>query len=250
MYKNINIEDQGRVRTITITTGSALNPLSIEVLSEIKYGIESSEERVVVLTGSAKAFSAGANVKDFKDLTPPQAFEFARQGHDVMDYIASYSMPVIAAMHGFALGGGFELALACDIRIAKPGTVIGLPEITLGILPGFGGTQRLKALIGEARAFDMIANGKRIVASDALAMGIVNEVSEDYLGRAKEYARDLADKPRLSLELIKQLLRTKSDNVFKEEQEAFGKVFESLDSKEGVDAFLEKRKPVFTGTKR
>ena len=250
MYKYIKIEDKGKVRIITIATGSALNPLSIDILNEIKNGIESSEERVIILTGSEKAFSAGANVKDFKGLTPAEAFEFARKGHEVMDYIASYSMPVIAAIHGFALGGGFELALACDIRIAKPGTVLGLPEITLGILPGFGGTQRLKTLIGEGRAFDMIANGKRIDAHDALVLGVVNEVSEDYLGRAKEYARDLAEKPRLSLQLIKQLLRTKSGKGFKEEQEAFGKVFESLDSKEGVDAFLEKRKPVFTGTKR
>ncbi len=250
MYKNLRIEDTEMVRTIFISTDSPVNPLTIEVLREIKKGIESSENKVIVITGHGKAFSAGANIKDFQGMKPSSAYEFAREGHDVMNYITNYGMPVIAAMHGFALGGGFELALSCDMRIAHPGTQLGLPEITLGILPGFGGTQRLKQLIGEAKAFELIATGRRIDAKEAMQLGIVNEVSEDYVARAREYARQLSEMPPLSLEFIKHLIRSRSDNGYEEEKEAFGKVFEGMDSLEGIRAFTEKRKPVFTGKKR
>jgi len=250
MYKNLKIEDEEKIRTIFISTDSPYNPLTLGVLKEIEEAIRSSTNRVIVITGSGKAFSAGANIKDFLNMSAQIAYEFSREGHSVMNYIANYPRPVIAAIHGFALGGGFELALACDIRIAHPDTKMGLPEITLGILPGFGGTQRLRKFVGVTRAFDLMATGKRISADEALDLGVVNEISEEYLARAKEYARQMSEMPPLSLELIKHLIITDSVNGFEEEMEAFGRVFESMDSIEGVKAFLEKRKPIFTGRKR
>ena len=245
-YKDFKYEDVGGVRKITISRSNPLNPVTQDVLEEIKDALESSGGKGIFRLGANKAFSAGADIKGFHDLDSRTAYSFALRGHDIMNFFASYERPIIAAMHGYALGGGFELALACDIRIAHPGTVLGLPEITLGIIPGFGGTQRLTRLVGEARAIDMIGRGLRIDADEALHLGVLNYVADDYLGKAMEIAVDFSKKPKQSLKFVKNLVRAEPDDRYALEAEDFGKTFDHPDRKEGVAAFLEKRSPKFS----
>ena len=244
-YKNIHVKDDGGVRIVTISRTSPLNPLSMETLREIKDAVLNSGNRVVTLTGANKAFSAGADINGFVGLDGAAAFALATEGHDIMNAIAGYPRPVIAAIHGYAFGGGFELALSCDIRISHPKTLFALPEINLGILPGWGGTQRLRHLVGENVAFDIISTGRRFNAEEAKELRIVNRVTENYLDEAVALAKELAKKPRESLKLVKKLVRYQPDDVFEEEKEAFGLVFNHPDMKEGVQAFLEKREPKF-----
>ena len=246
-FRNIKVEDRESVRIIRISKESPLNPLDIETLKEIGEAVTASGNRVVVITGENKAFSAGANIKNFVDMEPETAFRFATEGHDIMNSIASHGMPVIAAIHGYALGGGFELALACDFRIAAPGSKLGLPEVTLGILPGFGGTQRLKQLVGEGKALELVSTGKTITAEEAEKLGIIMKVAEDYLGEALKFADELASKAPVALGYIKNLVRARPDNIFEDEKEKFALLFETEDRKEGINAFIEKRKPAFKG---
>ena len=244
-YENIVTKDHGKVRTITLNRKSPLNPLDMDTLREIKDAIATSGSRVILLHGANKAFSAGADINNFMKLDNSTAGIFAKEGHDIMNYIASYERPVIAAIHGYCLGGGYELALACDLRIAHPDTTFGLPEVNLGILPGFGGTQRLRHLVGETVAFGLIATGKRYKADEALKLGILNEVTENYLEVAEKLAEELSKKPKHSVRLIKELVRNKPDDRYEREVDAFGEVFAYPDRKEGVQAFLEKREAKF-----
>ncbi len=241
---NISSEERDGIRIITIRKENKLNPLDVQTLEDIA-GALSDKLLVTVIKGSERAFSAGANIKEFQSLKPAEAYHFAVRGQIALDYIASYERPVIAAIRGFALGGGFELSLACDIRICSPDTRMGLPEVTLGILPGWGGTQRLRRIVGETRAFDLATTGRTIDAGEAKALGIVSEVSEkpeeDAIERAKTYAKSAL----VSVGMIKSLVRGKEFDLFDSEKEAFGKIFETEDSREGVRAFLEKRKPSF-----
>ena len=244
-YENIVTKDSGKVRIITINRKSSLNPLDMETLREIRNAIENSGNRVILLHGANRAFSAGADIQGFLKLDNATAGVFAKEGHDIMNSIAAYPRPVIAAVHGYCLGGGFELALACDLRIAHPETTFGLPEINLGILPGFGGTQRLRKIVGETVAFGLISTGKRFKSDEALSMGLLNSVSENYLDDGLKLAEELSKKPKESIKLIKYLVRNHPDDVFEEEIEAFGKVFGHPDREEGVKAFLEKREAKF-----
>lgn len=239
-------EEKENVNVLTIKTGNSLNPLNIEILREIGKAVSASR-KVVLLRSEGKAFSAGADIGNFTKMSPTEAHHFASEGHDIMNSIAAADVPVIAAIHGYALGGGFELALACDFRVSTPDARMGLPEINLGILPGFGGTQRLTALIGEGRAFEMIATGKRVSGTEALAMGIVNRTGEDHIAESMELARTLAEKPPLALKHVKSLIRSRPDDRYTLEMEKFGILFGSEDSKEGFDAFINKRKPEFQG---
>lgn len=244
-YENIQVNDSGKLRVITINRKSQLNPLDMDTLREIKDGIENSGGKAILLHGANRAFSAGADINGFLKLDNTTAGLFAKEGHDIMNYIASYPRPVVAAIHGYCLGGGFELALACDFRVAHPDTVFGLPEVNLGILPGFGGTQRLRKIVGETVAFGLIAMGKRYKADEAYRLGLLNEISENYLEVARSLAEELSRKPKESIKLIKELVRNHPDDVFEEEIEAFGAVFRHPDREEGVKAFLEKREPNF-----
>lgn len=246
-FKNVKIEDRDRIRVVYIQRDTPLNPLNIDTLKEIKEAVCSSGKKIPVITGSNRAFSAGADIKNFVEMDSKAAYRFATEGHDVMNAIASYDLPVIAAIHGYALGGGFELALACDIRIAAPETKMGLPEINLGVLPGFGGTQRLKELVGEGKALEIISTGKRMSADEALKYGIIQEISENYLNDACKLAEELAEKPLISLGFIKNLIRRQPDEIFEYEKEMFAKLFDTEDKREGISAFLEKRKPEFKG---
>ncbi len=241
---NISSEERDGIRIITIRKENKLNPLDVQTLEDIA-GALSGKPLVTVIKGSERAFSAGANIKEFQSLKPEEAYHFAVRGQIALDYIASYERPVIAAIRGFALGGGFELSLACDIRICSPDTRMGLPEVTLGILPGWGGTQRLRRIIGETRAFDLASTGRIIDAGEAKTLGIVNEVSERPEEDAIEIAKVYAKSALVSVGMIKSLIRGKEFDLFDSEKEAFGKIFETEDSREGVRAFLEKRKPSF-----
>lgn len=244
-YENILVKDKGKVRTVTMNRKSPLNPLDMDTLREIRDAILNSGNRVILLHGANRAFSAGADINNFLKLTNETAGAFAKEGHDIMNAIATYPRPVVAAIHGYCLGGGFELALACDLRIAHPETTFGLPEVNLGILPGFGGTQRMRHIVGETVAFGLISTGKRFKADEAHRLGLLNEVSENYLGDAEKLAEELSKKPKESIRLIKHLTRNSPDDMFEEEIDAFGEVFAYPDQEEGAKAFLEKREAKF-----
>jgi enoyl-CoA hydratase/carnithine racemase len=240
----ISLEENGRVLTIFINRENKLNPLNIETIEEIGEALK-DESKIAVISGNNKAFSAGADIKVFLNLDPKTGFDFAKRGHDVMNFIQERRMPVIAAIHGFALGGGFELAMSCDLRISHPEAIFGLPEVTLGIIPGFGGTQRLRTLVGEGKAFQMASLGLKIKADEALKLGIVNELNEKYLERALELAKIYESLPYESVAYIKELIRGNHGNSYDREKEYFGNIFRTDNQKEGAKSFVEKRKPNF-----
>ena len=244
---NIEIEKSGKLMKIWIKREVPVNPLNMETMEDIYEAIRSNPERIVIIAGRNKAFSAGADIKGFLEMKPSDAFHFSTRGNEIMHFIAQHPMPVIAAIHGYALGGGFELALACDLRISTEDAVLGLPEVTLGILPGFGGTQRMKELLGESMAFDFISRGKRIKGSEAKELGLVNYLSSNPVELASQIAGEYSVLPPIALNYIKKLTRKRNDRLFEEEAELFGKIFETADQKEGAKAFLEKKKPQFTG---
>ncbi|MGP6219995.1 enoyl-CoA hydratase/isomerase family protein [Caldiplasma sukawensis] len=242
--KNIKTEERGRILIVKMARENPLNPLNIEMLEEIGEVLK-DEKKVAIITGENKAFSAGADINIFLNLDKSTAYSFARKGHDVMDQISERSMPVIASIHGYALGGGFELALACDFRVAHPKTQMGLPEITLGIIPGFGGTQRLKEIAGRTLAFRMISFGERIDAQKAFEYGIIDEVSENYFEASVSLAERLCNAPFQSLSYIKKLVYDRRDEKYDLEKEYFANLFGTPDQIEGAKAFFEKRKPQF-----
>lgn len=244
MAANIESSIEGGVRTIRIKKESDLNPLDLETLEEIKAEME-REIAITVLTGSARAFSAGANINKFKGLNGAESYALSRTGHSVMDFISGYGAPVIAAVNGYALGGGFELALACDLRIVGKNSKLGLTELNIGIIPGWGGTQRMRKLCGEELAFFLITTSKIMTGEEAHSYGLVLEVSENPYERAMEIAMILASKAPNTLEYVKKLVRTEPGSRFEEEMTFFGKAFDNENSREGVSAFLEKRKPSF-----
>lgn len=240
----VTLRWENNVGIIRIERENKLNPLDIDILKKILDAVRSGEG-VKIITGSEKAFSAGANIKNFVSMDGATAHEMSMIGHDIMDAISSHDYPVIAAINGYALGGGFELALACDIRVVRKDAKLGLTESNIGILPGWGGTQRLKRLCGEEMALYMIGAGKIISGEEAHKLGIAAFVSDDPLNQAMEIAAEFSKKSPLSISLIKKLVRTRRDKLFDEEMENFGKVFDGEDSSEGIKAFLEKREPEF-----
>ena len=247
MSESVKYEEDGGIGIVAIKLESELNPLDVETLEEVRKTIRESKKRAIVLKGSDRAFSAGANITKFTDLTPQKAYEFALRGHDVMDAIASYPGIVIAAIKGYALGGGFELALSCDFRVCDPKAKMGLPEVNLGIIPGWGGTQRLKEIVGVTRALEIAGSGRYVSAEEALSLGIVSSVVDDPFAKAVEMAKGFAQKAPISIARIKELVRGKPSPLMKYEQEQFAAMFQTADSAEGVKAFREKRKPEFRG---
>ncbi len=241
---------------ITFTRPQALNALNAALLEEFDAALDRVENdsaiRVLVLTGTGeKAFVAGADITEINQLGPLGAKRFARRGADGISRLTRLSVPVIAAVNGFALGGGTEMALACDFIYAARSARFGLPEINLGIIPGFGGTQRLPRLIGPARARELIYTGRMVEAEEALRLGIVNRVCEDgeLMDAVNETARLIAAKGRVALRAAKQAVNT-GLNVDLEsglalENDAFALCLASPDAKEGTSAFLEKRPAAF-----
>lgn len=251
-YKNIIISIEDGIALIKLNRPKALNALSKEMVNELDQAFADMENdpdvRAVVITGD-KNFAAGADIVDMVNMNPEQARAFSFR--HTFGRIEQFPKPVIAAMPGFALGGGLELALVCDWRIAGPDARLGLPEINLGIFPGAGGTLRLPRLIGMTRAKQMIFSGAMINAQQALEWGLVNAIAEDPLEEAMKVARMLAAKAPVALKLAKQCVNLAFDtdmaNGVEFEALAWSSTFATRDQKEGMQAFLEKRKPNFTG---
>ncbi|MHA1616276.1 MAG: 3-hydroxyacyl-CoA dehydrogenase/enoyl-CoA hydratase family protein [Candidatus Njordarchaeales archaeon] len=242
---------------IILNRPDKLNAMSTKMLDELREVLQKIDKnkdiRAVILLGNGKAFCAGADVSEFKDMTGVEALLYSRKIQGVFELIENLTKPVIAAIHGYALGGGLELALACDLRIAAAGSLLGQPEINLGIIPGAAATQKLVRLIGEGKAKEMIFLGDQISAEDALELGLVNKVvpKRELELEARRIALKLAEKPPLTIFIAKYVI-----NYGKDVAETIGKAIESLgfglarttkDAEEGIKAFLEKRKPVFKG---
>jgi len=257
-FENIIVENTEGIATITFNRPKALNALNSALLEEVSQaldGVAANEDiRVLVLTGAGdKAFVAGADIKELASLNALQAKRFAQKGQAVINKIAALPIPVIAAVNGYALGGGTEMALACDFIYAADSANMGLPETTLGLIPGFGGTQRLSRLIGPNRAKELIYTGKIIPAIEAQALGLINQIcGADFLMDAvMKTARTMAAKGKVSLRAAKEAVNSGLDTDLttglKIEQDAFAICMVSEDAAEGTRAFIEKRSPVFKG---
>ncbi len=255
-YSYFTIETADRVAVVTIRRPEALNALSTAVLRELDAVIgelESlAEADAVILTGEGKAFVAGADIAEMRGLSAEQGRAFGEYGSRVFRRLELLGKPVIAAVNGFALGGGCELAMACDIRVASDKARFGQPEVGLGITPGFSGTQRLPRLVGVAKAKELIFTGEMIKADEALAIGLVSRVvpAEDLMGTCMDLARRIVkNAPRavaLSKAAIDRGMETDLETGMALEQGFFGLCFATADQKEGMGAFLEKRTPGFT----
>jgi len=257
-FKNLLVEISDGVALLIINSPRTLNALNSEVLGELECALYElnldAAVKAVVLTGAGeKAFVAGADIKEMSAMNSLEGHRFGLKGQRVMLLIEKMTKPVIAAVNGYALGGGLELALACDFIYASTRAKVGFPEVTLGIMPGFGGTQNLPRLIGPNRANELIFTGRIIDAAKAAAWGIVNEVfpPEELLAKAKEAAALIAGMGALGVAYAKDAIAnglnmTKEDG-FRYEASLFGVLFATEDQKEGMGAFVEKRKAAFKG---
>jgi len=252
----IDVARDGGVATVTIDRQDALNALDVATLTELRDQLVElagdPEVRAVVLTGAGeKAFVAGADIKYMSGLDPEQAKGWGGLGHEAGRLLETMPKPTVAAINGFALGGGCELALACDIRYASSRAKLGQPEINLGIVPGWGGTQRLARICGVGVAKELVYTGRTIDADEALRIGLVNAIADPVLDRALETARELASKSPVALALAKRLcnltLGVDHSGALDMEAREFGELFASEDAKEGLTAFVEKRRPSFVG---
>lgn len=255
--KNLIIDISDGVALLTINRPATLNSLDTAVLDDLLAAYpaleEDSDVKVVVMTGSGeKAFVAGADIAQMAGYSVRQALDFARKGQSLVTLIGRMTKPVIAAVNGFALGGGLEMAMACDFAYASEKAKLGLPEVTLGIMPGFGGTQKLARLIGRSRSNELIFTGKILTAPEAKEWGIVNAVfpAAELLDKTMETARKIAGNGLLGVAHAKDSVRggldmSEADGLNFESLQ-FAALFDTADQKEGMNAFLEKRKPVFT----
>lgn len=257
-FETILFELNGAVGTLTINRPQALNSLNDTVLRELKSFAdqikENKEVRVLIITGSGeKAFVAGADIKSMQGMSEAEAAAFSKMAQDSFNAIEALPFPVIAAVNGFALGGGCELALSCDIIYASEKAKFGLPEVTLGLLPCFGGTQRLPRAVGLYQAREMVFSGEFYTAAQCQAFGFVNKVfaPEALLEGATKLANTIATRGPVALALAKKSLNTGTEMTIDKglEQEAllFGQLFNTSDSQEGIGAFIEKRAPDFKG---
>jgi enoyl-CoA hydratase len=252
----IRVDREDAVALVTIDRQEALNALDVATLTELRDRLQElagdDETRVVILTGAGeKAFVAGADIKYMSSLGVEQAKEWGALGHETARLLETMPQPTIAAVNGFALGGGCELALACDIRYAASTAKLGQPEVNLGIIPGWGGTQRLARVCGLGVAKELIFSGRNVDADEALRIGLVNAVHDPVLEKARETAALLASKSPVALRAMKELANRAlgGDHAanLTAEGESFGELFASEDAKEGLAAFVEKRAPVFKG---
>jgi enoyl-CoA hydratase len=252
MYKTLLTSLEDEIFTITINRPEKLNALNKEVMSELNSVIDevadNKEIQSAIITGSgSKAFVAGADISEFKGLNFTEGKALAKYGQDTFFKIENSSKPIIACVNGFALGGGCELAMSCHFRIAANNAKFGQPEINLGIIPGYGGTQRLVQLIGKGRALEMIMTGNMIDASTALNYGLVNKVvSQEYLlDAAISLLTIINSKAPTALSACIEAVNSYGNNGYEKESEVFGNCFDTPEMFEGVSAFLEKRKPIF-----
>ena len=255
-YKNLLFEEVNNIATVTINRPDKLNALNNDIFIELDNLFEKIKNRdsisVVIITGAGeKAFVAGADIKELSVLDKKGGSEFSFFGQSVFNKIEKLNKPVIAAVNGFALGGGCELALSCHIRLASENAKFGQPEVSLGIIPGYGGTQRLARQLGKGRAMEYILTGDMISASEAYRIGLVNKIysSEELLPKANEMADKIISKGKLaiaaSINSINAVDYLSLEEGLKLEADEFGKCCETNEFKEGTTAFLEKRKPNF-----
>ena len=257
-FETLLVDDRGPIRVVTINRPEALNALNAQLVGELTELVEetaiSDTVRGLVLTGAGdKAFVAGADIKAMSDMNPGEAMGFAGKGHALGEELNAIGIPVIAAVNGFALGGGCELALACDFIYASSKARFGQPEVKLGVIPGFGGTQRMLRRVGMARALELCMTGEMIGAEEALRIGLVNRVFEPeaLLDAAVKTAETIAAMGPLAIAKVKEVIHegaNKSlDDANLQEQTAFASLFATSDQKEGMAAFMEKRSANFKG---
>ncbi|UOE93377.1 enoyl-CoA hydratase [Alkalihalobacillus sp. LMS39] len=244
------------VATITFNRPPA-NALSSEVLSELAKVLDEVEQhdgaKVILLHGQGRFFAAGADIKEFTSVPSGSEFaELAKSGQQLFNRIEAFPKPIIAAVHGAALGGGLELVMACHIRLATKDVKLGLPELQLGLIPGYAGTQRLPRIVGKAKALEMLLTSDPITGEEALSYGLVNSIYDDeqsLMDAASQLAHKIAQKSAVSMKLLLESFSYVTDENFatgvEKEAELFGKAFDSYDGKEGIQAFIEKRKPEF-----
>ncbi len=248
----VTYETEGQVGIITINRPKALNALNSAVLNDLNAvidGVDTNEVRCLILTGAGeKSFVAGADIGEMSTLTKEEGEAFGKKGNDIFRKLETLPVPVIAAVNGFALGGGCEISMSCDIRICSDNAVFGQPEVGLGITPGFGGTQRLARLVGPGMAKQMIYTARNIKADEALRIGLVNAVypQTELMDAAKKMAAGIAKNAPIAVrnckKAINEGLDLDMDKAIELEEKLFGDCFESYDQQEGMKAFLEKRK--------
>lgn len=252
-YQVLLLEIKDNIALIKLNRPDALNALNTRFFHEMNQMLDEvskkDEVRVVIITGEDKAFAAGADIAEMKDMSKEQGRQFSRTGHNVFNKIENFPLPVIAAINGYALGGGFELAAACDFRIASTKAMFGQPEVNLGLIPGFSGTQRLPRLIGEANALYLLMTGSNVDADEALNLGLVQKLVDADLLMEETYkiAKKIASKGPNAVKLVKETVRRGGELNFHEaeilESKHFGSLFGTDETNEGISAFLEKRKP-------
>lgn len=254
-YSNIHIAKDQNAILLTINRPSKLNALNFQTLNEIKDFFENldfpNDSSGIIITGAGdKAFVAGADINEFIKLTPENGTQVAKLGQYIYGLIENCPLPVIAAVNGYALGGGCELALACHMRIASEKAVFGQPEVNLGIIPGYGGSQRLPQLVGKGRAIEIITTARNINATEALEIGLLNHLvpSEELLERCHNIINQIATKPPIQVSIaIQSVLASHTKEGYEIEANYFSDCMKTEDFKEGVDAFLNKRKADFKG---
>jgi len=257
-YENILVANAANIQTITINRPDKLNALNKKTIDELNHAFTEAEAnpdvKVIIITGAGqKAFVAGADISEFASFSIEQGKALSADGHKkLFDCVQNLATPVIAAVNGFALGGGLELAMSCHIRVASDNAKMGLPEVSLGVIPGYGGTQRLAQLVGKGKALEMIMTADMIAAADALSWGLVNHVvaQDALLEKCNEIAGKIITKSSIAIAgAIRAVNANYTDGVngFAVEIDEFGKCFGTEDFKEGTTAFLEKRKANFPG---
>lgn len=254
-YENILVERADQIATITVNRPKSMNALNSQTLRELTQAVrQCADERVIILTGAGdRAFVAGADISEMVPMTPWAARDFSELGHVLTALLEDLPCAAIAAVNGYALGGGLELAVACDMIYASENAKMGLPEVSLGVTPGFGGTQRLVRLVGKIKAKEMILTGDLIDAKRALEIGLVNEVlpRDQLMARCREVAQKIATRGPLAVARAKRLVERGYDMPLRaanrQEAESFALLFDTDDRREGMQAFIEKRPPRFTG---
>ena len=257
-YNNILVEKSDALMRITINRPKQLNALNADTIAELSHAFKDGEQdssvRTIIVTGSGdKAFVAGADIKEFAEFTVKEGKELSRKGHqNLFNLIEELNTPVIAAINGYCLGGGLELAMACHIRIASDNAMMGLPEVSLGVIPGYGGTQRLTQLVGKGKALELIMTAGMMKAEEAKEWGLVNHITfqKELITMAEKIASKIArNSPRAIGLAIEAVNAGQKDGVngYDVEIEKFGESFGTADFKEGTQAFLNKAKPNFTG---
>jgi enoyl-CoA hydratase len=257
-FKNLLFTVEDGVATITFNRPKALNAMNSETMGELLVAVNQCKKddsiKAIILTGSGdKAFVAGADISEMKDLRPKEALAFMELGHETLRALETLPKPSIAAINGFALGGGTEISMACDMRFASETARFGQPEILIGLIPGWGGTQRLSRLVGLGRAKELVMGGGQMDAKRAYEIGLVNQIfpADQLMDATKKFAKRLAGMPGFAIKMAKHAMNfgydLSLDNANRLEMECCAQCFSTDDQKEGMGAFLEKRKPNFQG---